>query len=288
MKEAGAEGFEVCSICGSRAVYYRRASGHMLCVRCLGLELERGVRGFLRPLRALRPGSRVLVPITFYNPIASLGLAFIVSRMKMGYGSVASIAIPGVLVLEDPKGLLKGFKTFKVGIEPLPKTGDPFAILKLDKLWSLKLARELDYNVILMPITSTDVTALTLEASLRGDEELWADLSYYDIINGTLITYALAGVELEAIMAYTALNGLNAYRVSGAPKPETSSYKILYTLKRGPELEFSSYKVLALFRNSALGKLSFKCGVCGSPSKEPGYCGVCRSIRAYDLIIVNL
>ncbi|MDM7275935.1 MAG: hypothetical protein P3X22_007495 [Thermoprotei archaeon] len=253
----------------------------------MGFELERGVRRLLRPLKALKPGSRALVPITFFNPIASLGLAIIVSRMKMGYGSVASIAIPEVLALEDPKGLLKGLKTFKVGIEPLPETGDPFAILKLDKLWSLKLAREFNYNVILLPITSTDITVLTLEASLRGDEELWADLAYSDNVNGILIVNALAGVELEAIMAYAALNGLNAFRVGGALKPETVAYKILYALKRGPELEFSSHRVLALFREGALGRLGFKCRVCGSPSREPGYCGVCRYIRAYDLTVTS-
>ncbi|MFN4045850.1 MAG: hypothetical protein ACK4H7_00735, partial [Acidilobaceae archaeon] len=139
------------------------------------------------------------------------------------------------------------------------------------------------YNVILLPITSTDITALTLEASLRGDEELWADITYSDSVDDILIASALAGVELEAIMAYAALNGLNAFMVGGALKPETAAYKILYTLKRGPELEFSSHRILELFRGNALRRLGFKCRVCGGPSREPGYCSLCGYIRAYDL-----
>jgi hypothetical protein len=272
-----------CSLCGARAVYYRFSSGHYLCLGCLSRVLERAIRRGLSPLNALRPGSRILVPITYYGTLASLALADIMSFIKRGYGSMVYVAIPDFVDLRGLPGRLGGLSVLPVSVEPKPCYEDPVLAIHYDRLWSLKLASLLNLNVVLEPLTRTDLTLLSMEIPLRGYDEAWSLLNPITSVNGVSLVNALAGVEAEPIVSYAILSGYDAeVRSRCTPKLRTS--RILGELRGlGPEVEFSSYKTIEFILGIVEEGIKGRCPYCGGLSRNKGPCKLCQTLEAPSL-----
>jgi hypothetical protein len=266
-----------CSLCGGRAVYYRSSSGHFLCTSCLGRVLERAIRRTLSPLGALKPGSRILIPVTYYNTLASLALLGISLFMKRGYGSVIQVAIPDFIELKY-SGKLGRVNTLRVSVDPKPCYEDPVLAVHYDRLWSLRLASLLGYNVILMPLTRTDLTLLALEIPLRG-HEAWGMLSLATSVNGVMVVNALADVEAEPIASYATLLGFD-FETTTECRVKLRASHILRELRGlGPEVEFSSRRTLELILNTIKMRSKGRCVYCGEPVASGDVCELCNIIK---------
>jgi len=274
-----------CDLCGRPAVYFRASSGHRLCLDCLGRMLERSIRRRLSPLDALKPGARILIPVTYYNTLASIGLADISALLKRGYGSEILIALPDFVRITKAPERFEKLNVIKVGVEPRPCLTDAVQAIHYDRLWSFKLAQLLNFNVILMPLTRTDVTLLAIEIPLRGYEDAWGMLSTKVHIYGVSIINALDSVEAEAIVSYAALSGYET-SIEGSCTPKLETSRILRELKGlGPEVEFSSYKVVDLLVATATSKTAFRCSYCGNLTMRGDSCSLCRVIGASNITV---
>lgn len=276
-----------CSLCGVReAVYYRYSSGHYLCSNCLMRVLEHGVRRYLSSLGALKPGSRVLIPITYYNTMASLGLADISLIMRRGYGSRVVVAVPDFVRLSVPERF-RTLDTINVNVDPKPCYADPVLAIHFDKLWSLRLASLLGFNVILLPITRTDLTLLTVEIPLRGYDEAWSLLENVLKSSSVTLVNALASIEAEAIVSHAVISGYEADVLTKcSPKLETS--RILRELRGvGPEVEFSSPRISELLLNIAKSRFKLRCSYCGGLSKS-NVCRLCELVGASSVNVRTL
>jgi len=274
-----------CDLCGKRAVYFRASSGHRLCLDCLGRVLERSIRRRLSPLNALKPRARILIPITYYNTLASIGLADISALLKKGYGSQIFIALPDFVKIAKAPERFKKLNVIKVNVEPKPCLIDAVQAIHYDRLWSLKLAQLLDFNVILMPLTRTDVTLLAIEIPLRGYEDAWSMLNSKVDIHGVSIINALDSVEAEAIVSYAALSGYET-SIEGLCTPKLETSRILRELKGlGPEVEFSSYKVVDLLVATATSRMAFRCPYCGNLTMRSDSCSLCKAIGVPNITV---
>jgi len=269
-----------CSLCGARAVFYRSASGHYLCFSCLGRVLERAVRRGLSVLNALRPGSRILVPVTYYGTLASLALADIMSFIKRGYGSVVYVAIPDFVGLKSVPDRFSKLNVLRVSVEPKPCYEDPILAVHYDRLWHLRLSSLLNLDVVLEPLTRTDLTLLAIEIPLRGYDEAWSLLSLATSVNGVTLVNALAGVEAESIVSYAILSGYDV-EVQGGCRPKLRSSRILGELRGlGPEVEFSSYRTIEFILGVVRQGVEGKCPYCGGLSRSRGSCRLCEALKA--------
>lgn len=263
--------FARCDLCGGRASYYRASSGHRLCASCLLRVLEKNIRGLLREHGALRPGSRILVPITCVNTMASLGLAIIAKRMKRGYGSVIHIAVPDFVEIDGAE-LLSGHIPVKV--EPIARLSSLIEKIKYDRVWSAALARSMGLDVVLLPITATDAVLAGLESLFENHESLGEPVESVDI-GGVKIISALLSVESSAISALAALSGVSGRCMLGA---SCDKYYGLLTSLEGPEGEFAPLRALRALRSASASR----CGVCGGPARG-AVCDVCSRLNLGSL-----
>ncbi|MCX8195722.1 MAG: hypothetical protein N3F67_01360 [Acidilobaceae archaeon] len=225
-----------CDLCGARAVFYRTSSGHRLCLRCLERALERAVRRRLSRLRVLAPGSRVLVPITCYNPLSSLGLALLSSQMRRGYKSEVVAAIPSSV-----EARIEGVRAFKVRVSPRHKKGYLEAFL-YDRAWSVETARKAGFGAVLFPLTATESLLLTLEALLSEREGVLPLLREVREEGGVIVVNALLSVEASAITSYAALKGLDGRCLEA--EWERGPKGFMRTLRGlGPEVEFAHLRL---------------------------------------------
>lgn len=271
-----------CDLCGGIAVYYRFSSGHRLCLGCLGKVLEHSIRKYLKLFNVLKPGSRILIPITYYNTLASLGLADISLLLKKGYGSEILVALPDFVIINRAPVRFNKLKLVKLNVKPKPCFEDAILAVHYDRLWSLKLASLLGFNFILMPLTRTDLTLLTLEIPLRGYSEAWGILE--DNVSVGIVN-ALAAVEAEAIVSYATLSGYDVSLVNSCYS-KLESARVLRELRGlGPELEFSSYKVTEILLRLANSRFMYRCPYCKGFSATNDICMLCRLVNAHDLMV---
>jgi len=278
-----------CSLCEGRAVYYRSSSGHYLCISCLGRMLERSIRRYLGKFAALKPKGRVLVPVTCYNTMASLGLAYITSFIKRGYESEIRVAIPSSVYLDQYSidTLARSTSIISVDVSPRYRFSNIVDTLRYDRVWSIRLAKILGYDTILLPITITDYTILGLEALLSGSEELLGDVVDKLTLDSVNVINALSTIEAEAIVSYAFLVGLNGYCLDDSYEKIKAS-RIFYSVSpKGPELEFSSVKTIDFLRGALLRKLRYTCSVCGGLSLHPDKCSSCNN-NSFDKMRVEV
>ncbi|MCS7106944.1 MAG: hypothetical protein NZ902_02435 [Acidilobaceae archaeon] len=233
-----------CDLCDRRAVIYRPSSGHRLCLQCLDKVLERGIRRSLSKLGALAPGKKVLVPVTCYNTLASLGLAHIVRRMKKGYGTKVTIAIPSSVRARG----MEGEDVIKVMVSRQEKMSMCQAFL-YDRTWSLRVAKVLSYDAVLFPLTATDGLLLTLHSIFEGEESLITFLKEVEEEGGIPIINALLGVEASTMAAYAALHGLEGRCLEVERGGSKHLMEVLKGL--GPEAEFSYLRVIEFLSRRA-------------------------------------
>lgn len=270
------ESYAACDICGARAQYYRASSGHKLCYGCLLKTLEKSVRSRLREYGVLRPGARILVPITCSNTMASLGLAILTKKMKRGHGSTISVAAPNIVEIEGANRIADIY----VEIEPAVSLSGLIEKIKFDRVWSARVAKSLNFEAVLLPVTATDATLAGLEGLFELPESFGEPLEAISI-DGVMIVSALIGVEASAISALALLSGLRGRcRLSAG----CSRYARVLSSLSGPEGEFAPVNVMKTLRTFSTRR---SCIICGGPAIAET-CNVCKKldlgglkIRAY-------
>ncbi len=225
-----------------------------------------------------------MIPVTYYNVLASLALSDISLFIRRGYGSVIFIAIPDFIVLESTPSRFNMLNILRVSVKPEPCYDDPILAIHYDRLWSLRLASLLGFNVVLAPLTRTDLTLLALEIPLRGYEDAWSILDIATNVNNVTFVNALAGVEAEPIVSYAVLSGYEV-RVLTKCIPKLRASRILEEMRGiGPEIEFSSRRTIEFTLNIIKSKLGGRCMYCGGfTGRNKGACDLCNIIKASSI-----
>ena len=254
------------------AVFLRTYSGEKLCTKCLETALEKGVfRSLARP-RILKPKSRLLVPVYLSLPSFSLAIARTITRIEKSFGSEVILALPTSIKARTPQDL----KVVEVDINVDRLPSDAISCLRLEKRWSLSIARSLGADAVVIPLTRTLMNLIMLNALLAGrpegvsEAEPWTTSAEPPIISG------LWAVESELVAAYIALKDL--YTDPVCRLDLSLAKKVFYSVAgRRPELEFSSAKSLSLLEKG-LDSVMERCPLCAGytlPGEKP--CRYCSS-----------
>ncbi len=268
-----------CTVCKKRpAVYYRRYSGDYLCEKCLSRTLERTIHRSLASTKKLEPNSKILLPITFTNPVHSLILSKFIPRIESEYNVETIIAVPQYFY-EQLKNYKPSENLHVANIAPPSHdVTDPFYCWRYDRAWSIKLAKNHGAQAIVLPLTRTDLNLLMLEAVLRGQSFLLSESLPILQLDSISIISGAQRAEGELLAAYLALNKDTIPLVKTPCRPDLKNAKLLfYSVAVGrPELEFSSFKSISLLTR----KLPLKnkvCSLCGGYSDNGDICSYCRS-----------
>ncbi len=259
----------VCTVCKRReAIYYRRYSGDYLCAPCLERAVEKGVRRSLGEAGLLKPKSRILIPIPYSSPLWALALLHILPRVARKHGSELVVAVPESFEELAVPGI---YEVATVNINP-PSTRDPSECWRYDRRWSLEVASRIGADVILLPLTRTDLNLLMIDSILHGDEQrLSESLPVIPWTNPPIVS-AFSRLEGEIVAAYVVHKGLHAPK--GCIPDLSYAKEIFYSIARGrPELEYSSYKSINLLIGGV--KTKPKCQLCGGYTDSEPYCWAC-------------
>ena len=270
----------LCSVCRRRpSVYKRTYSGEYLCPSCLRRALEKAVRRSLGGHGLLKPGMRLLVPATLSSPLWSMVLVEVLSRVEKRYGSKVIFAVPNSLEgLELNK--IEHSNVEPVGVRVIPENPpeapDPIACWRYDRRWALRVARSLEANAVIMPLTRTDLNLIMIEALLRGEPEALSEARPVLHWTEPPVISGLWRAEGELVAAYAAVNGLEA--PSGCTPRLVDAKDLFYSIARGrPELEYSTSKTMSLLSKAETIRACRECGGLGGP--------LCRYCRGYSISV---
>lgn len=273
----------LCDVCGRReAVYFRSYSGQKLCGVCLRRTLERAVRRAVGESGGIPPRSRVVVPISFTAPHASIALVDVASRVERRFGSEIIVLRPREVEVEGSvisEGSYVG--VVELSVEP-PREATLNECLRFDVAWSAKAASSLGGDSVLTPFTLTDRILAALDALISGEAWLISDSAISRRVGRVRVIHAFGTIEGETVAAYTARLGSTAWSPCRVLSP---SKKVFYSIAyRRPELEYSSVKTL-----SRLLSLAWRGGVCEScggytPGSEERLCPVCSKLRPAERV----
>ncbi len=269
---------QICSHCKQReAIYYRTYSGEYLCKRCLHRALEKSIRKSISQTRILKPNTKILLPITFSNPLYAIILSEFIPKIEGEYNVKTLIAVPKIF---SSISIKEQENTEIIAIEIEPPTGkentDPFYCWRYDRAWSYRIAEEYNAKTILLPLTRTDLNLLMIEATLRGEE--WLLSESLPILNTDEIAFisALNHVEGEIVAAYALSRKLYSIpRPCRIRMPHAKS--LFYSIARGrPELEFSAFKSVNLLYKGLVSKTPKVCSVCKGFMPQGEICPYCE------------
>ncbi len=281
----GAPGMK-CSICGKRtALYYREYSGHRLCLPCLERILVRRARRTLRSLVRLREDSRLLAPVFLTTPAHSLATALLVAKAEEGFESTLIVAVPeplrGVDALERLAQLSPvTVETMEVDVGVPEGAETAIHCWRFDRAWSLWLAKRLEVDAVLYPLTRTLANIHGLEALVLGDPHVLGD-SLPRLGTEPPLVSPVYDIEAQALSAYAYLRGVYVGHICNAG---LHAKKLYYSIARGrPELEFSSTKTLGVLASSY--EPAMRCALCGgySPSRICPYCSALLGFLPHSL-----
>ena len=270
----------LCSVCKRRPSVYRRTySGEYLCSVCLRRALEKTVRRSLGGHGLLRPGMRLLVPAAVSSPLWSLVLLEALVRVERRYGSRIIFAVPDSLGEIDLSRVeAPGVEVVRIRVKPElpPGAPDPVACWRYDRRWSLKAARSLGADAVIVPLTRTDLNLLMLEALLRGEPEALSEARPALPWTRPPVVSGFWRAEGEMVAAYAAIRGLEA--PSGCVPRLVDAKELFYSIARGrPELEYSASKTMGMLSQTGGPRACEECGGLGGP--------LCRYCRRYDMSV---
>ncbi|MCE4628509.1 MAG: hypothetical protein F7C34_05130 [Desulfurococcales archaeon] len=268
----------LCTACKRRpAVYKRTYSGELLCARCTRKALHRAVKRSIARLGLLKPRQKILVPLASSNPLGSLVLASALSEIEEQYGSRVILGVPEGIDASPPRGV--SVAVVRVSPREPPERGDPVACWRHDRRWSLRAARILGADAVLLPLTRTDLNLLLLEALLRGEPQALSEALHSLAWTKPPIASGLWRVEGELVAAYAAISGVEA--PPGCVKRLSAAKEVYYSAASGrPELEYSPTKSLDALAAAASGMypVCIECGGYASPGES-----TCRYCSRYTL-----
>ena len=268
----------LCTACKRRpAVYKRTYSGELLCAKCTRKALHRAVKRSIARLGLLRPRQTILVPLAESNPLGSLVLASALAEIEKHYGSRVILAIPEGANASPPQGV--DVAVVSVSPREPPERGDPIACWRHDRRWSLRAARMLGADAVLLPLTRTDLNLLLLEALLRGEPAALSEALHSIAWTKPPVASGLWRVEGELVAAYAALSGVEA--PPGCVRGLRTAKEVYYSVAGGrPELEYSPAKSLEALA-AAASRMFAVCPECGGYAHRGE--GVCRYCSRYPL-----
>ncbi|MCE4624780.1 MAG: hypothetical protein F7C35_02810 [Desulfurococcales archaeon] len=274
-----------CSVCGRRqAVYKRTYSGELLCKTCLERAVIKGVRRSLAEAHALRPMMKLLLPLTFSNPLGSLVLASVLPKVERQYNGRVTLALPQSLSTDVDEEVLtrSGLDVVHVKLEPeRPPSRDPIECWRFDRRWALRTAFQLSQDAIILPLTRTDLNLLLIHTILSGRPEGLSEALPSITWTKPPIISGLSKLEGEIVAAYSAINKINPPQ--GCNPDLWASKELVYSVaRRRPELEFSSHKSLTLLLEGLTRSLHPRhCRMCGGFTVGNG--DVCQYCSKLDL-----
>ena len=264
-----------CSRCGVReAVYLRASSGEALCSRCLWDEvLALASRALSRVTPS--PTSRFLVPISSFAPSASLVAAAALSVVERRFRSKVIVGLPSFY---DPEvaGPLSARHNLEVQVFEVtpgpPEQAELISCIRYDRAWALRAAESVGADVIVLPLTRTDLTMALLEALLSGPKEGAFDGQPSYIVRGVKVLNLFHLVEREAMAALEYLEG---YHVEPACRPRVVTKGVMMSIAGAPERDYGGVSLSVEL--ASLLKAPGTCVACGAPSKG-SLCDSCQSM----------
>ena len=264
----------LCSVCGKRqAVYHHTYSGKNLCIKCLSNMIERSVKRRINKAKALEYDSRIIIPIVHFSPGSSIVLANMVSRIERKFNTTILVLIPEVYNYNDiyqklEKSYIKSIERVRVDIS-IKGSLSLEECIRLERAWALKVADELGYDVIMLPITRTDISLMLLDLLLNGKKEYLSEVLDIDYIKGIKVLYPFSSIEGEALASYETISGLY---VEPFCNVKMKTKRIFYSVAGSrPELDFGSARIIPSIPNLGLGR----CEICGGFS-EKKICELCK------------
>ncbi|MEM4512772.1 MAG: hypothetical protein QXK97_05710 [Acidilobaceae archaeon] len=260
--------------------------------------MEKALRKYLRPWGALRPASRVLVPISEPMILHSMVLASLIVKAKRGFGSHVLVVFfdfmkEGVVekLVENLIGFIGGHGGWSVvraeiSLSPSFQQLDFFDLLRVNRRLAVEASRRLGARFALLPLTRTSLLLLLSEAIARRSCDNLLDLMQEYRVDGVTLINALYSIEEEAVVSYAYLSGiLEAIETLGLhpPKYLHLSRAMAEALRGGPDLEFSSESIHAELAGVCISRYGYgkACSYCGAPSRE----SVCETCSRASLAV---
>ena len=275
-----------CSVCKRRpAVYFRVFSGDRLCLSCLRRQLVRGVKRSVGRTGVFKPRSKIMVPLSLIDPLASLGLADIMARLERDYGSMVVLAvlsdqIRDVRGIEELRKLGVKVEEFNVDIDKYPI--HMLDCIRFERGIYIRIGAMLGVDAIASPLSRTQLALAALDALLSGNPMYWSESLDY-ISSKPPVVAAFSLVEAEAVAAYAVLSG---YRGESLCRAKFRSKRVFYSISgRRPELEYSSSKTIEVL-STAASRMLRRCTICYGYSSSDT-CMVCNYMGTGALNIVK-
>ncbi len=272
---------EPCDVCGVRpAKYYRSYSGERLCERCLFKAIE-GLSSRSLSRAKPRESSTFLVPITASMPTASLLAARVLSSVERRFKSNIVVAVPTFyeegLALE---GCDTRCRRVRVKVLPSPPSHeDMIACIRYDRAWSLQLAARLGADVVVLPLSRTDLTLTMLESLLGGRRCGISEAMQLFEVNGIKVINLFSLVEREAVAAMEFLDNV-VDMVRPACVPKVSVKGVYMSVAGRPEMDYGALAIAERLGES----FTTRCRVCGGfTSKARAVCSYCERLGLESL-----
>ncbi len=271
-----------CSRCRARrAVYLRSSSGEVLCQRCLWDEV---LALTSRAVSRVNPGpsSRFLVPISSFAPSTSLVAALALSVVERRFRSTVILGVPSFY----PRDIVVGLsgrprievQAFEVSPRP-PQEADLVYCTRYDRAWSLRAAATVGADIIVFPLTRSDLTALLLESLLHGPRDGVFDCQASYLIRGLKALNLFHLIERETIAALEYLEG---YQLLPACRPKLITKQVMMSIAGAPERDYGGLPLPVELAH--LLRAPGTCVACGAPSIGP-LCEPCRSMGLGSLSV---
>ena len=208
-----------CSVCKrAEATFYRRTSGHYLCIKCFIRASQRAVKRFLSRTRCLKPRSRVLVAYSLLRPDLYLLTLLIISNIEAEYNSNIIAVAPGdgVSVVEK---LITDHRLENVEVVPsdelrqLAERGylNFIEIIKAELKVAMQIAESKGVKAVIRPYDRLMLNALFLYGVLRGSICDSLEGMDHKVINETHVLAPLGSLAPDEIAYLAYVYGIHEY-----------------------------------------------------------------------------
>jgi len=260
-------------------VYYRTYSGETLDHTALLRAVEKALKKSLSKTGLARPRMRIAAWIPDSAPLSGIVLAKTLLRLERKYGSttiiVAADSLQDVVErqVDTEHVYMYDLETPASRID----VSDPIACWRVERSLAIKTARKAGAEILVSPLTRTDLNLLMLEAVLRGEPEALSEAMPLLPWTDPPVVAGFSEAEGELIAAVIART--RTLTGSSRCNPCFRDAKDLFYSVAGsrPELDFSSYKSLNLLAGKAREKygVCVSCGGFTSPGSQT--CRYCAS-----------
>ncbi len=264
-------------------VYHRTYSGETLDHTALLRAVEKALKKSLSKTKLARPRMKIAAWIPDSAPLRGIVLTKTLLRLERKYGSTTIIVTADSL--QDDVERQAGMEHVHIyELETLASridASDPIACWRVERSLAIKTSRKAGAEILVSPLTRTDLNLLMLEAVLRGEPEALSEAM--PVLPWTVPPVVAGFSEAEGELIAALIARTRTSMRSSQCKPCIRDAKDLFYSVAGsrPELDFSSYKSL----NLLAGKAREKYGICASCGgfTPPGsrICRYCASAGLY-------